>query len=97
MLFQYFSDTFDYLIEKDKKEGRYDMGILGREGRGAQTPPAGCRSNPNFPCLLPLWPIALHNVRLPPPATVSCEWPISVQHSYTHVQLMLLLAALLTL
>ncbi|XP_019369084.1 PREDICTED: protein strawberry notch homolog 2 isoform X1 [Gavialis gangeticus] len=28
MLFQYFSDTFDYLIEKDKKEGRYDMGIL---------------------------------------------------------------------
>uniref|UniRef100_A0A7M4FDB7 Protein strawberry notch homolog 2 n=1 Tax=Crocodylus porosus TaxID=8502 RepID=A0A7M4FDB7_CROPO len=42
MLFQYFSDTFDYLIEKDKKEGRYDMGILGREGRGAQTPPTGC-------------------------------------------------------
>uniref|UniRef100_A0A7M4FDX8 Protein strawberry notch homolog 2 n=1 Tax=Crocodylus porosus TaxID=8502 RepID=A0A7M4FDX8_CROPO len=41
MLFQYFSDTFDYLIEKDKKEGRYDMGILGREGRGAQTPPTG--------------------------------------------------------
>lgn len=28
MLFQYFSDTFDYLIEKDKKEGKYDMGIL---------------------------------------------------------------------
>ncbi|XP_044527645.1 protein strawberry notch homolog 2 [Gracilinanus agilis] len=27
-LFQYFSDTFDYLIEKDKKEGKYDMGIL---------------------------------------------------------------------
>uniref|UniRef100_A0A7M4FAU3 Protein strawberry notch homolog 2 n=1 Tax=Crocodylus porosus TaxID=8502 RepID=A0A7M4FAU3_CROPO len=36
MLFQYFSDTFDYLIEKDKKEGRYDMGILGREGRGSK-------------------------------------------------------------
>lgn len=31
MLFQYFSDTFDYLIEKDKKEGKYDMGILGME------------------------------------------------------------------
>eukprot|EP00079_Xenopus_tropicalis_P011514 XP_002937427.2 PREDICTED: protein strawberry notch homolog 2 isoform X2 [Xenopus tropicalis] len=27
-LFQFFSDTFDYLIEKDKKEGKYDMGIL---------------------------------------------------------------------
>lgn len=29
-LFQYFSDTFDHLIEIDKKEGRYDMGILGK-------------------------------------------------------------------
>lgn len=28
-LFQYFMDNFDYLIEKDKKEGKYDMGILG--------------------------------------------------------------------
>lgn len=28
-LFQYFSDNFEYLIEKDKKEGKYDMGILG--------------------------------------------------------------------
>nr|XP_013002204.1 protein strawberry notch homolog 2 isoform X4 [Cavia porcellus] len=27
-LFQYFSDTFDHLIAMDKKEGRYDMGIL---------------------------------------------------------------------
>uniref|UniRef100_A0A8C5KZ57 Protein strawberry notch homolog 2 n=1 Tax=Jaculus jaculus TaxID=51337 RepID=A0A8C5KZ57_JACJA len=27
-LFQYFSDTFDHLIAVDKKEGRYDMGIL---------------------------------------------------------------------
>ncbi|XP_008835403.1 protein strawberry notch homolog 2 isoform X2 [Nannospalax galili] len=27
-LFQYFSDTFDHLIQIDKKEGRYDMGIL---------------------------------------------------------------------
>lgn len=27
-LFQYFIDNFDYLIEKDKKEGNYDMGIL---------------------------------------------------------------------
>ncbi|XP_023653713.1 protein strawberry notch homolog 2-like [Paramormyrops kingsleyae] len=27
-LFQYFSDNFDYLIEMDKKEGKYDMGIL---------------------------------------------------------------------
>lgn len=34
MLFQYFSDTFDYLIEKDKKEGKYDMGILGMEKEG---------------------------------------------------------------
>lgn len=30
-LFQYFTDNFDYLIEKDKKEGKYDMGILGTE------------------------------------------------------------------
>uniref|UniRef100_A0A672Z6I2 Protein strawberry notch homolog 2 n=1 Tax=Sphaeramia orbicularis TaxID=375764 RepID=A0A672Z6I2_9TELE len=29
-LFQYFTDNFDYLIEKDKKEGKYDMGILGK-------------------------------------------------------------------
>uniref|UniRef100_A0A8B9HED3 Protein strawberry notch homolog 2 n=1 Tax=Astyanax mexicanus TaxID=7994 RepID=A0A8B9HED3_ASTMX len=29
-LFQYFTDNFDYLIDKDKKEGRYDMGILGK-------------------------------------------------------------------
>lgn len=28
-LFQYFTENFDYLIEKDKKEGKYDMGILG--------------------------------------------------------------------
>uniref|UniRef100_A0A8C1JNB8 Protein strawberry notch homolog 2 n=1 Tax=Cyprinus carpio TaxID=7962 RepID=A0A8C1JNB8_CYPCA len=28
-LFQYFTDNFDYLINKDKKEGKYDMGILG--------------------------------------------------------------------
>ncbi|XP_061457089.1 protein strawberry notch homolog 2 isoform X2 [Rhineura floridana] len=28
LLFQYFSDTFDYLIERDKKDGKYDMGIL---------------------------------------------------------------------
>ncbi|ELV09328.1 Protein strawberry notch like protein 2 [Tupaia chinensis] len=27
-LFQYFSDTFDHLIERDKREGKYDMGIL---------------------------------------------------------------------
>ncbi|KAM9330602.1 protein strawberry notch homolog 2 [Gastrophryne carolinensis] len=27
-LFQFFTDTFDYLIEKDKKDGKYDMGIL---------------------------------------------------------------------
>uniref|UniRef100_A0A673JCA5 Protein strawberry notch homolog 2-like n=1 Tax=Sinocyclocheilus rhinocerous TaxID=307959 RepID=A0A673JCA5_9TELE len=27
-LFQYFTDNFDYLINKDKKEGKYDMGIL---------------------------------------------------------------------
>ncbi|XP_066512341.1 protein strawberry notch homolog 2-like isoform X2 [Hoplias malabaricus] len=27
-LFQYFTDNFDYLIEKDKKEGKYDLGIL---------------------------------------------------------------------
>uniref|UniRef100_A0A6Q2ZG73 Protein strawberry notch homolog 2 n=1 Tax=Esox lucius TaxID=8010 RepID=A0A6Q2ZG73_ESOLU len=30
-LFQYFTDNFDYLIEKDKKEGKYDMGILGMD------------------------------------------------------------------
>lgn len=29
-LFQYFIDNFEYLIEKDKKEGKYDMGILGK-------------------------------------------------------------------
>ncbi|KAM4807867.1 protein strawberry notch homolog 2 [Rhinophrynus dorsalis] len=27
-LFQFFSDTFDFLIQKDKREGKYDMGIL---------------------------------------------------------------------
>ncbi|KAM6219700.1 protein strawberry notch homolog 2 [Rhynchocyon petersi] len=27
-LFQYFSDTFDHLIEADKREGKYDLGIL---------------------------------------------------------------------
>ncbi|TRZ02814.1 hypothetical protein DNTS_026424, partial [Danionella cerebrum] len=27
-LFQYFTDNFEYLIEKDKKEGKYDLGIL---------------------------------------------------------------------
>uniref|UniRef100_A0A8D3DAG5 Protein strawberry notch homolog 2 n=1 Tax=Scophthalmus maximus TaxID=52904 RepID=A0A8D3DAG5_SCOMX len=32
-LFQYFTDNFDYLIEKDKKEGKYDMGILGTEAK----------------------------------------------------------------
>lgn len=32
-LFQYFTDNFDYLIEKDKKEGKYDMGILGKLAR----------------------------------------------------------------
>lgn len=30
-LFQYFTNNFDYLIEKDKKEGKYDMGILGKQ------------------------------------------------------------------
>ena len=34
-LFQYFMDNFDYLIEKDKKEGKYDMGILGTRPRHA--------------------------------------------------------------
>lgn len=29
-LFQYFMNNFEYLIEKDKKEGKYDMGILGK-------------------------------------------------------------------
>ncbi|XP_012789584.2 protein strawberry notch homolog 2 isoform X1 [Sorex araneus] len=27
-LFRYFSDTFDHLLQLDKKEGKYDMGIL---------------------------------------------------------------------
>ncbi|KAB5535796.1 hypothetical protein PHYPO_G00122050 [Pangasianodon hypophthalmus] len=27
-LFQYFTNNFEYLIDKDKKEGKYDMGIL---------------------------------------------------------------------
>uniref|UniRef100_A0A8C6V5N2 Strawberry notch homolog 2 n=1 Tax=Naja naja TaxID=35670 RepID=A0A8C6V5N2_NAJNA len=30
LLFQYFNDTFDYLIARDKKDGKYDMGILGK-------------------------------------------------------------------
>lgn len=47
MLFQYFTDTFDHLIEKDKKEGKYDMGILGgRRERGkllsARSPLVSC-------------------------------------------------------
>lgn len=37
-LFQYFSDTFDHLIDVDKKEGKYDMGIL---GEGCGLPGAG--------------------------------------------------------
>ncbi|XP_012862861.1 protein strawberry notch homolog 2-like [Echinops telfairi] len=28
VIFQYFSDIFDHLISEDKKEGKYDMGIL---------------------------------------------------------------------
>lgn len=47
MLFQYFSDTFDYLIEKDKKEGKYDMGILGTRKRGGQISPS---CTPEVPC-----------------------------------------------
>lgn len=30
-LFQYFTNNFEYLIDKDKKEGKYDMGILGKQ------------------------------------------------------------------
>uniref|UniRef100_A0A4W5R6A3 Protein strawberry notch homolog 2 n=1 Tax=Hucho hucho TaxID=62062 RepID=A0A4W5R6A3_9TELE len=37
-LFQYFTDNFDYLIEKDKKEGKYDMGILGIDDMGVLGP-----------------------------------------------------------
>lgn len=50
MLFQYFSDTFDYLIEKDKKEGKYDMGILGKEERGDQTSYTAPLRFPAPPC-----------------------------------------------
>lgn len=50
MLFQYFSDTFDYLIEKDKKEGKYDMGILGKEERGDQAPYTAPLRFPAPPC-----------------------------------------------
>lgn len=55
MLFQYFSDTFDYLIEKDKKEGKYDMGILGVEKRGGQTSPC-CTWRFSAPPRAACWP-----------------------------------------
>lgn len=31
-LFQYFSDTLAAVIQNAKKNGRYDMGILGKTG-----------------------------------------------------------------
>lgn len=59
MLFQYFSDTFDYLIEKDKKEGKYDMGILGVEKRGGQTSPC-CTPRFSVPPRAACW--QCHNI-----------------------------------
>lgn len=41
-LFQYFSDTFDHLIEMDKKEGKYDMGILGEGHSGGSAGDGPC-------------------------------------------------------
>lgn len=32
-LFQYFSDTLNAVIQNAKKNGRYDMGILGKRKR----------------------------------------------------------------
>lgn len=33
-LFQYFSDTLAAVIQEAKKNGRFDLGILGKWGRG---------------------------------------------------------------
>lgn len=67
-LFQYFSDTFDHLIEMDKKEGKYDMGILGEcyQGRRrglkeltASTPQP--RPSPRTPRNRDLLPVKLYS------------------------------------
>lgn len=65
-LFQYFSDTFDHLIEMDKKEGKYDMGILGerhqRRGQNIKEPIASTphsRPSPRIPKARDLLPVKL--------------------------------------
>lgn len=73
MLFQYFSDTFDYLIEKDKKEGKYDMGILGKEERGDQT-------SYTAPLRFPAPPCADHWLFLCPHHLLRC-WRVPAPHS----------------
>lgn len=52
-LFQYFSDTFDRLIAADKKEGKYDMGILGEPRWGCPSPGPGPPDQPLTPLALP--------------------------------------------
>uniref|UniRef100_A0A8C3PZE6 Protein strawberry notch homolog 2 n=1 Tax=Chrysolophus pictus TaxID=9089 RepID=A0A8C3PZE6_CHRPC len=73
MLFQYFSDTFDYLIEKDKKEGKYDMGILGKKKRSDQT-------SFTAPLRFPAPPHADHWLLLCPHCLLGC-WRVPAPHS----------------
>lgn len=65
-LFQYFSETFDHLIEMDKKEGKYDMGILGehhqRRGWKMKEPTTSTphsRPSPRIPRAKGLLPVKL--------------------------------------
>lgn len=76
-LFQYFSDTFDRLIETDKKEGKYDMGILGEghSGGGVSPRPGRAGNGPGSP-----WnPLAPHPCH--PPERLRPAGPAHWQHA----------------
>uniref|UniRef100_A0A8C7AFM8 Protein strawberry notch homolog 2 n=1 Tax=Neovison vison TaxID=452646 RepID=A0A8C7AFM8_NEOVI len=77
-LFQYFSDTFDRLIETDKKEGKYDMGILGEGHSGGSPGPShspGQAEQGMAPAVpgTPLAPRPCHPTERPRPAGPS-QW-----------------------